>query len=359
MRTASNVARNLARSAATALAAVALSGLVACEREDQTVAGGSMEDAMSSAIDFSTSLDGNTISTRIDRQRVLVGDPIRLIVVATPAADRVAELAMPESPLGSFDAVALPPPRDATLVPGAKAIALELSTFESGDLRIPSIVARFEPRGGGVEIELASDPIEMVVESVLSEDALAAVGNDAAEPEAGVDPQSLRAIKGVVPMDDGRSEAWWLIASVGATVAVLAAGVLFLRRRSSPAELAPGPWAIGRFAALAESCRRNEPTTPAWDEAAAVLRGYLARGCGIPAADLTTREIVEAIGADPRFADPVRVTIAAFLRQADLVKFAGASTDGEASARILDSMRELVVSLEHAPSDPRGGGDAR
>ena len=45
--------------------------------------------------------------------------------------------------------------------------------------------------------------VEMVVESVLSEDALAAVGNDAAEPEAGVDPQSLPAIKGVVAMYDG------------------------------------------------------------------------------------------------------------------------------------------------------------
>jgi hypothetical protein len=358
MRTASNVARNLARSAATALAAVALSGLVACEREEQTAAGGSMEDAMSSAIDFSTSLDGNTISTRIDRQRVLVGDPIRLIVVATPAADRVAELAMPESPLGAFDAVELPPPRDASLVPGSKVIALELSTFESGDLEIPSIRATFEPRGGGVEIELSSSPIPITVESVLEGEDLAGAGSAAAAVEAGVDPEDLRSVKGVVAMDDGRREAWWLVGSVGATVVAVGAGLLLLRRRGAPPEPPPGPWATERFTALADACRRGGANASVWADAAAVLRGYLDRGCGIPARDLTTREILDAIEREPRFAAPVRVSIAGFLRQADLVKFAGASADGDVSARMIESLREVVAALETAPSHDASGDAA-
>ncbi|MEY3023722.1 MAG: hypothetical protein RJA16_548 [Planctomycetota bacterium] len=198
MIAAPSLARAGVRLSASMLVAGALSGSLGCERRGEVAPSDSSEHALAPSIDFSTSLEGNVLSTRIDRERVLVGDPIRLIVIATPAADRVAELAMPESPLGAFDAVELPPPRDASLVPGSKVIALELSTFESGDLEIPSIRATFEPRGGGVEIELSSSPIPITVESVLEGEDLAGAGSAAAAVEAGVDPEDLRSVKGVV-----------------------------------------------------------------------------------------------------------------------------------------------------------------
>lgn len=345
------------RAARLALAVGALSSILACDRRSEVGAGDSRGESVSPSIDFSTTLDGNTIEIRLDRDEALVGDPIRLIVVATPAADRTAEIESPSAALGAFDVVELPAPRDAALRPGAKAIALELSTFESGTLELPPIRARFEPRGGGVEIELSSAPVPIVVESVLEGEDLSGAQGTAAELDSGVDPENLRAAKGIVAMDDGRREAWWIVASVGVTVLAIVGGLLFLRRRGSPPEPAPGPWAIERFAALAEACRRGGPISPAWAEATTVLRGYLARGCGIPAADLTTREILEAIGDEPSFGDPVRATIAAFLRQADLVKFAGASADAEASARTIDAMRDLVASLEDDRRDSASGGD--
>ena len=329
---------------------------IACERAERDAASAGTESEVSQSISRSTSLEGNTIEIRLDREQVLVGDPIRLIVVATPAADRIAEIESPGATLGAFDVVELPAPREEALLPGAKAIALELSTFESGAIEIPPIPARFEPRGGGIEIELASDPIEIAVESVLSESDPAVAGGEAMPVEAGVDPSDLREVKGVVAMDDGRSEAWWWLASLGAMIALVIGGFLLLRRRAPAPEPPPGPWAIERFSTLAETCRRGGPIASVWEDSAAVLRGYLARACRIPATDLTTREILDAIGREPRFGDAARMTIAAFLRQADLVKFAGASADGETTARSLDSLRDLVALLEADSQGAAAGG---
>lgn len=329
---------------------------IACERAERDAASVGAESAVSQSISRSTSLEGNTIEIRLDREQVLVGDPIRLIVVATPAADRIAEIEPPGATLGAFDVFELPAPREEALLPGAKAIALELSTFESGGVAIPPIRARFEPRGGGIEIELASDPIEIAVESALSESDPALAGGEPTSLEAGVDPSDLREVKGVVAMDDGRSEAWWWLASLGAMVALVIGGFLLLRRRGPAPEPPPGPWAIERFSTLAETCRRGGPIASVWEDSAAVLRGYLARACRIPATDLTTREILDAIGRDPRFGDAARLTIASSLRQADLVKFAGASADGETTARSLDSLRDLVALLEADSRRAAAGG---
>ena len=63
---------------------------IACERAERDAASVGAESAVSQSISRSTSLEGNTIEIRLDREQVLVGDPIRLIVVATPAADRIA-----------------------------------------------------------------------------------------------------------------------------------------------------------------------------------------------------------------------------------------------------------------------------
>ena len=329
---------------------------IACERAERDAASAGTESAVSQSISRYTSLEGNTIEIRLDREQVLVGDPIRLIVVATPAADRIAEIEPPGATLGAFDVFELPAPREEALLPGAKAIALELSTFESGGVAIPPIRARFEPRGGGVEIELASDPIEIAVESALSESDPALAGGEPTSLEAGVDPSDLREVKGVVAMDDGRSEAWWWLASLCAMVALVIGGFLLLRRRGPAPEPPPGPWAIERLSTLAETCRRGGPIASVWEDSAAVLRGYLARACRIPATDLTTREILDAIGRGPRFGDAARLTIASSLRQADLVKFAGASADGETTARSLDSLRDLVALLEADSQRAAAGG---
>lgn len=344
------------RMAMALLIASPLLATVACDRLEGETSPIGEESAVAPSIDRSVSLDGNAIETRIDREQVLVGDPIRLIVVATPAPDRVAEIELPGETLGAFDVVELPSPRDASLLPGSKAVALELSTFESGTVEIPPIRARFEPRGGGVEIELASDPIAIVVESVLGDGELAPGGGETAPIETGVDPSALRKIKGVVAMDDGRGEAWWWLASLGATIALVLGGFLLLRRRGPAPEPPPGPWAIEQFSRLAGECRSRDAIASTWEESAAVLRGYLVRACGIPATDLTSREILAAIEREPRFGDSTRMTIAGFLRQADLVKFAGASADREASARTIEALRDVVALLESTPTNAAAGG---
>lgn len=344
------------RMATALLLSSSLLAAVACERLESETAKVGDEAAVTPSTDRSVSLDGNAIETRIDREQVLVGDPIRLIVVATPAADRVAEIELPGETLGAFDVVELPSPRDASLLSGSKAVALELSTFESGTVEIPPIRARFEPRGGGVEIELASDPIAIVVESVLVDGELAPGGGESSAIETGVDPSALREIKGVVAMDDGRSEAWWWLASLGAMVALVLGGFLLLRRRGPAPEPPPGPWAIEQFSRLAGECRSRDAIASTWEESAAVLRGYLVRACGIPATDLTSREILDAIEREPRFGDSMRMTIAGFLRQADLVKFAGASADRDASARTIEALRDLVAVLEATPTTASTGG---
>lgn len=263
-------------------------------------------------VDTSIRLGGDALTLRYDPGPRLVGDPIRLLVLAEPGDGAVATIELPDDGrLGAFDCTVLPAPRLAGLPMGSAVAAVELSTFESGLVELPPIEATFERGDGGAVRTLASAPLEFTIDSALAE-------GEASDPLAAVRP--LKAPAAMSADEDGQVAAWW-IASIALTTAVLVGGFLLLSRRRPPEEPPPAVWARERLAAL----RQDVAATPAerWAAAAAVLRGLLERRDGLDALDRTTAEIGRTLEADDRFDPAERAEILEILRRADLAKFAG------------------------------------
>jgi hypothetical protein len=150
--------------------------------------------------------------------------------------------------------------------------------------------------------------------------------------------------------------SWRLVAWAGALLAAAALALLAvraLRRRVAEPE-APVP-AHERLAreldaleaeALAASGRSREH----WVRLSAMVRAYLAAVTGVPARELTTGEIVAALGRarDPRIdLDRLR----AFGEEADLVKFAREEAGADRCAAGVAFARELLARTRPRPTE--------
>ena len=335
---------------AAVLLAIA-SSIGACDRE---VASVETPDAITAeAFRTSVRLDDNTLTTLLDRREIEVGDPIRLVVIAEPEASRKAAIDFEGGELGPFTATVLPAPRVAGLRPGSAVLSVELDTFESGTVAIPPITARFEPRGGGVDLELASDPIEIEVASALADSADA--GQDPLEGDS--ESAALRPIRGFVAVAPDSEPFWW-ISSVLASLVVLITILLLLRRRGPRAEPPPGRWAAERFtAALARIDGGNE--REAWGDALATLRGWIERRFAVSAADRTSRELADSLKRIDSLDDAARSAFTSFLKQADVVLFANLPPGPQASTAAIRRLVEAIESVEAMLSSEGSAGRVR
>ncbi|MBM4106065.1 MAG: hypothetical protein FJ257_07200 [Phycisphaerae bacterium] len=292
----------------------------------------------------SVELEGQRLRVEIDRDTLLVGDAIRLLAIAEPSGDRLARFAEVGEMLGDFEATPLAAPRIAGAPPGTAVLQLELRTFDAGEISIPPLAAVFEPRGGGAAVSLASDAIPITVEGVLTAP-FDPTGGDPGATEVRPSPE-LRPLKPAVALEAPREWIWWL-ASLAATVLLLAGvGVLLFLRRAPAASLPPGPWALAGLDRLAASVPPpgDAPGTRRfWESLSVVARGWLERRWDLPTRDRTTREIVAQLRSDGRLADEVVRPLERILRDADLAKFAGALPGPDAAAEALTLLRAIVA----------------
>jgi hypothetical protein len=232
-----------------------------------------------------------------------------------------------------------------------------LQPQESGDQTIPPILIEFLDHRPGQKLapddldayELLTDRIDFHVQSVLP---------DAASAELHPPLGRLES----VPRAESRRRNWLL---GGGFVVVLAAALLvvWLRvrrlrvRRRNAYELARA-----RLDAL---LAQGPPRDPAAIEAffvaiSGIVRRYLEDRFELRAPELTTEEFLAVAGTSPDLTRDHQTLLREFLRQADLVKFAGVHATANEVGRSSDSaVRFLEETRANAPLVDAGPSGAR
>jgi hypothetical protein len=281
--------------------------------------------------------------------QVTVGDRISATVIVEHPAGTTVE--WPDSlDLSPFEVLAAGEPTTETEGETSRTTrALTLTAFELGTLDIPSFDVVVRSTDGTEEI-VPTGPYGVEVASVGTDE-----GGD------------IRDIRGPlkIPMSPLRLALLILAPLLLAALLFVLARRLRSRRDETPRPALgtlPRPAheaALEALAALAGSGMLERGEVKEFHiEASDILRRYVEARFRVEALEMTTREVLaglEAAGAEARFLEG----LGSFLEQCDLVKFAKVRPGIEASKRLLDLGRRLVLDSVPAPepaTPPPSGG---
>ena len=280
------------------------------------------------------------VSARAEKGRVRLGEPFDYeIAVRHPPAERWDLPA--ELHLGPFRASGGACRREERRgeAEAVTTCTLTLALLDLGPHDVPSIRLRGATPSGESVLEVAGPRIE--AEGMI----------DPALPSTALE---LRDIAPPVPL---LVETWrplgWAAALLGAAAAALAAWRALRRRAREAARPAAPPPLHERLArrldALeAEGLARRGAAREHWFRLSEIVREILAAATGLDAPDLTTEEILTALGRRP---DP-RIDLSglrAFSEEADLAKFARAPSSEARCAAGLSWARRLLADT-HPPA---------
>lgn len=206
----------------------------------------------------------------------------------------------------------------------------EAATFALDSARVGPVRLRLV--AGGDTVEVAAPSAFVGVRSVV--------------PTGAEEPQ------GLAPLAEF-PRAWgpWLLAAL--LVLALLAGIWWgLRRRRASADtsaLPPHEEVVVRLDRLG-AARPHTPDAvkPFYVELSDALRTYLARSLGVPAREVTTRELLALLEANEHVPAESRDALADVLRHSDLVKFAEAVPTEAAHEAALARARQAVEPIEAA-----------
>jgi hypothetical protein len=242
---------------------------------------------------------------------------------------------------------------------------LRLRAEQAGKQTLPAFEVRYRPApagtvpgaappvaGAAAEAPwktISTTPIELDIQSLLP---------------AGDQPPEIRDIKPLQPID--RPQPWlWIAGAIAVVVAAAAAIAYWLRRRRGPeAEAPPAPPIPAHVVALA-ALDRLAAEEPVGDAAvrryyfalSEIVRAYIEGRFGLNATDLTTEEIVRALGQLPLPAERA-LELRAFLHDTDAVKFASHRPPRPEYASILGWARGFVEATKPVEADPSTAGTA-
>ncbi len=286
------------------------------------------------------------ILTEVDTTLVTVGDRITLSVTVEHAGGTT--VAWPDSlalaPFEVLDARASGP--DAVGDRSVSALTLSLAAFELGELEIPSFEVQVLGPGADVQ-RLGTDRFSVEVVSV---------GRD----ETG----DIRDIRGPLALPVGAVRvALYALALLAAALL----GYLLHRRRRRPARSREEPargvparpaheLALEALARLEGSALLGRGMVKEFHiELADIVRTYVERRFAIDALEMTTAELLPALGR--RGADHVAVDdLRRLLEQCDLVKFAKVRPGPEESLAALELGRVLVERTTPRVYEPAAAG---
>jgi hypothetical protein len=157
--------------------------------------------------------------------------------------------------------------------------------------------------------------------------------------------KDIHDIKPALAMGPDLYWLYWALAALAVLVLAVLAWRLWRRRKRTPAEEAAEPpvpaetEAYGLLDALAAEGELNPKQF--YFRLSAILRRYIERRFEVPAAEMTTEELlptVDRLPLGPQLSQPLK----AFCRAADPIKFAGAGADSHHMARHMAFARDFV-----------------
>jgi hypothetical protein len=298
------------------------------------------------------------VTLRLEPAKPVIGDTLTLTITALAAKD--VELLMPEfgEALDRFAIVDFAPRE--SLDDQGRTVAIQkyrLQPEASGKQSIPPILIEYVDRRPGQRpapdgydaYELLTEPIEFEVRSVLPKDTTA----DLRPPLGKLQPRQ--------PPPPSR---WpWVI---GGLVLLAAASPLAFKaflawrrraRRRSAYEIAH----VRLQRLLARPRPMGEQVGAFYVELSGIVRRYLEDRFELRAPELTTEEFLASVGQSRALSRNHQGLLRGFLRQADLVKFAGVQpTRDDIERSIATAQQFLEETRENAPLlDPADVDDVR
>lgn len=299
---------------------------------------------------------------QLEPAKPVIGDPLTLTL--TVVAEKEVELLLPEfgEALERFTILDFVPRQ--SLDDSGRTVATQTYRLEppsSGPQAVPPILIEFVDRRAGQQeapegqdaYELLTERIDFAVQSVLPDDAQA----DLKPPLGKLEP---------LPSPAGSAWPW---VTGGLLLAACSAPFAYrwftswrrrVRRRSAY-EVARAR--LNRL--LAARPPVDEQVDAFYVELSGIVRRYLEDRFDMRAPELTTEEFLASVGQSPDLSSDHQRLLREFLKQADLVKFAGvrpsaADIDGSvrAAEQFLDETRENAPLIEVDQDDRQSAADS-
>ncbi|NJB87325.1 hypothetical protein GGR26_003105 [Lewinella marina] len=211
-----------------------------------------------------------------------------------------------------------------------------ITSFDTGQVAIPPLPVYFETPAGRRDTVYTTDLLLTVRGAIV-----------AAEDD-------ILPIKPIIEEPRNLWDFWWLFALLAA--AGLFFGIRAYRRRQpalAPAAPPPPPAHVRALEALDELERQQlwqaGRTDRYYVELTHILRAYLEERFGVPALEMTTRQITSALDRREELDRERAGELNELLQLSDLVKFAKATPAAELHPRSLDRVRTFIVATQPRP----------
>ena len=287
---------------------------------------------------FAQQSTNRTVNARaeLSRKEITIGDQINLVVnVSAPPGTTVYPLAA-----DLIAGVEVIREEDLNTLAEAPELLLEqrflITSFDTGYVTIDPLPVYFEGPNGVRDTAFTGDLRLTVMGAVVS------------------DEEDIMPIKPIIEEPRNLLDYWWVFALLAALLIFF--GVREYRRRQTAAPPPPPPPPPPHEVALAElddlEQRRlwqGGQTDEYYVVLTRILRRYLEARFGIPALEMTTRQIVTALDTREGLNREQRSELSELLQLSDLVKFARATPAEELHPQGLQRVREFVIETQPEP----------
>ncbi len=279
------------------------------------------------------SLQGVRVTLEAERQRMGMADRLRVTLSVEAPVHTAVTLPQVVPTLGPFQVLRHTPSEPIPLTPQTQQWQQDytLEAESSGELTLPPLTVAFQDADAALR-QIRTDPIVIMVTSVLPDDADVRAPKDIAPPVALV----------------RRGMPLWLLIAVWVLLGMgLMAGLWwYQRRRGRAAPPPPRPAHVLALQALQHLQRQDLIGTPHIEEfyvrLSAILRRYVEWRFGLRAPEQTTEEFLAAMVASGGLIATHRELLGTFLQHCDLVKFARHEPASSDMQDAFDSAKDFV-----------------
>ena len=284
---------------------------------------------------------GLKVVRTIDAAAWQAGAPIAMTVSASAPEGASVRLPVLDRTLGAFD---VRPDGRPLRGGGTDLLQATLVAWDAGPVEVPAME---------VKATLADGTEATVTLPAVTVDLASLVGDDTPLTELASD------IRGPVDIETGRW-TWWAVAAAAAVAALAFTWWLRSRGAAPPPQppLPPAEWARRELDRLdADDLPRRGDVDGFFVRLSTIVRTYIEGRFAIAAPDRTTQEFLREASAHPDLAGERSRELGAFLRTADMVKFAAARPPEDTCAAAMRAMRAFVESTAPAEDDVAAGAE--